>query len=138
MHIWFQSPQWGSNSKAIVSVPKSGRIAFQSPQWGSNSKEAESTAEVNAPNSFSPRNGEVILKCRIPIYKWDCIGFSPRNGEVILKLIILLSQNAYTLFQSPQWGSNSKGFNPSEFAKVNSFQSPQWGSNSKGHPLETA
>ena len=36
-------------------------VWFQSPQWGSNSKELGVALDVT-PISFSPRNGEVILK----------------------------------------------------------------------------
>ena len=34
----FQSPQWGSNSKANKTRNDGLVSAFQSPQWGSNSK----------------------------------------------------------------------------------------------------
>ena len=57
---------------------------FQSPQWGSNSKEGEkfmSTFNL----SFSPRNGEAILKLYLEIAQNMYIRFSPRNGEAILK-----------------------------------------------------
>ena len=36
-------------------------VKFQSPQWGSNSK-AEDEKAVIEEIGFSPRNGEVILK----------------------------------------------------------------------------
>ena len=35
------------------------------------------------------------------------------------------------MFQSPQWGSNSKVFTSKHCFPALSFQSPQWGSNSK-------
>ena len=35
-------------------------------------------------------------------------------------------------FQSPQWGSNSKEAFSGLYEYLNKFQSPQWGSNSKG------
>ena len=35
-------------------------------------------------------------------------------------------------FQSPQWGSNSKGIDAVATLDNKAFQSPQWGSNSKG------
>ena len=35
--------------------------------------------------SFSPRNGEVILKVQFHTFLNNFVGFSPRNGEVILK-----------------------------------------------------
>ena len=59
---------------------------------------------------FSPRNGEVILKLEAVPYK-DCvkISFSPRNGEVILKMKDSSKSELLLSFQSPQWGSNSKG-----------------------------
>ena len=60
-------------------------LLFQSPQWGSNSK-ADFLKEYDRLSSFSPRNGEVILKYYI----------APRLGQIMK-------------FQSPQWGSNSKG-----------------------------
>ena len=37
----FQSPQWGSNSKEGVTLPRLLDELFQSPQWGSNSKEEQ-------------------------------------------------------------------------------------------------
>ena len=80
----FQSPQWGSNSKEAPSSPEKVFLLFQSPQWGSNSKGNVLTKGLRL-SSFSPRNGEVILK------KTNSSGFcvrrsfSPRNGEVILK-----------------------------------------------------
>ena len=60
-------------------------------------------------NGFSPRNGEVILKglFRVSCPTWK--GFSPRNGEVILKVEKYYDQEIVLMFQSPQWGSNSKG-----------------------------
>ena len=61
----------------------------------------------------------------------NLLSFSPRNGEVILKEIVLCFCSALPLFQSPQWGSNSKeDIGGSEVLKE-WFQSPQWGSNSK-------
>ena len=56
----------------------------------------------------------------------------PRNGEVILKDTNLLWHECSTKFQSPQWGSNSKDYDPNEYDFDCWFQSPQWGSNSKG------
>ena len=40
-------------------------------------------------------------------------------------------------FQSPQWGNNSKDFWQVRTNTGKGFQSPQWGNNSKGtlHPL---
>ena len=35
---WFQSPQWGSNSKDFIVAGQLSSYEFQSPQWGSNSK----------------------------------------------------------------------------------------------------
>ena len=66
---------------------------------------------------------EVIMK--------NIISFSPLNREVILKLKNFMNTEG-TLFQSPQWGSNSKGFRKIIPARTLRFQSPQWGSNSKG------
>ena len=36
------------------------------------------------------------------------------------------------MFQSPQWGDNSKAKNDSAKQGPRKFQSPQWGDNSKG------
>ena len=59
---------------------------FQSPQWGSNSKvDTKTRDELLGHESFSPRNGEVILKLA------KVAAYIPREA-----------------FQSPQWGSNSK------------------------------
>ena len=81
---------------------------FQSPQWGSNSKVKEFFF-LSEEDSFSPLNGEVILKGAAVLHcgkevqfqspQWGsnskgndekynrclCVGFSPLNGEVILK-----------------------------------------------------
>ena len=58
---------------------------FQSPQWESISKDGVEIYYLQL-LSFSPRNGEVILK---PLSS-KCIvliqSFSPRNGEIILKV----------------------------------------------------
>ena len=35
------------------------------------------------------------------------------------------------MFQSPQWGNNSKGIHLFVITGGNMFQSPQWGNNSK-------
>ena len=59
----FQSPQWGSNSKVKAELIVPNNSKFQSPQWGSNSKVILSTT-LQKVASFSPRNGEVILKTR--------------------------------------------------------------------------
>ena len=59
---------------------------FQSPQWGSNSKgNPQDTSSSISITGFSPRNGEVILKCAEARPTKKDLGFSPRNGEVILK-----------------------------------------------------
>ena len=60
----FQSPQWGSNSKAEIEFLKSSKVLFQSPQWGSNSKGFIAISLITA-TGFSPRNGEVILKLSV-------------------------------------------------------------------------
>ena len=80
----FQSPQWGSNSKADFFLIMELICMFQSPQWGSNSKADEILTQATV-EGFSPRNGEVILKK-------EAAAAMVNNGE----------------FQSPQWGSNSK------------------------------
>ena len=57
--------------------------------------------------------------------------FSPRNGEVILKTRFYVDIERGGMFQSPQWGSNSKEGTFYAVKNVLAFQSPQWGSNSK-------
>ena len=81
---------------------------FQSPQWGSNSKEENSFRDFEG-QSFSPLNGEVILKSK------------DEQRKIVAER-----------FQSPQWGSNSKAVETYFVEVPVSFQSPQWGSNSKG------
>ena len=58
---------------------------------------------------FSPRNGEVILKFQIGGRPVCVRSFSPLNGEVILKKVEVRPNEFDYKFQSPQWGSNSKG-----------------------------
>ena len=41
------------------------------------------------------------------------------------------------MFQSPQWGSNSKASEGKKAVLISQFQSPQWGSNSKGEIILT-
>ena len=58
---------------------------------------------------FSPRNGEIILKVKSMHYiKNNNKSFSPRNGEIILKWCSCISRQQVQVFQSPQWGDNSK------------------------------
>ena len=92
--------------------------------------------------SFSPLNGEVILKyTSFPPWLFRRQFQSPQWGS---NSKVKVNGNLYTKkylaeFQSPQWGSNSKGLNSSAYQEKNrKFQSPQWGSNSKGYPLESA
>ena len=62
------------------------------------------------------------------------MSFSPRNGEVILKIIgTPTMKNVWRprTFQSPQWGDNSKEIRILVPAEMSAFQSPQWGDNSK-------
>ena len=40
---------------------------------------------TSGPFSFSPRNGEIILKAKAGDLTKVGTGFSPRNGEIILK-----------------------------------------------------
>ena len=58
--------------------------------------------------SFSPRNGEIILKNIMTNLKTITAAFSPRNGEIILKAFIFRISIIFLGFQSPQWGDNSK------------------------------
>ena len=84
-------------------------MMFQSPQWGSNSKVTGFSSRLLT-KRFSPRNGEVILKVGDSISNYiESCGFSPRNGEVILKGVKHYPSMYLCAFQSPQWGSNSKG-----------------------------
>ena len=47
-----------------------------------------------------------------------------------------MGEETKVAFQSPQWGSNSKGMSPSWKTVIDlKFQSPQWGSNSKANSL---
>ena len=57
---------------------------------------------------FSPRNGEIILKECANMLKAVDSCFSPRNGEIILKRMGFTAFVGNLLFQSPQWGDNSK------------------------------
>ena len=57
---------------------------------------------------LSPRNGEVILKQLLLVLIYIKHSFSPRNGEVILKVSGKYDGQTLDMFQSPQWGSNSK------------------------------
>ena len=65
---------------------------FQSPQWGKCSKVVENFGKLPMRMSFSPRNGESVLKNMIselnPIIK----RFSPRNGESVLKLLRMVGK----------------------------------------------
>ena|GEM_PF-5275429 len=81
----FQSPQWGSNSKAesLYSKPV---ICFRfSPRNGEVILKLLVVTVILLAASFSPRNGEVILKRSLATVTSKDICFSPRNGEVILK-----------------------------------------------------
>ena len=103
-----ESPQWGNNSKVKKKQLALSTLVFQSPQWGNNSK---------------------VYHGALRAYD---VSFSPRNGEIILKFIGLnwSSTESFT-FQSPQWGNNSKGEAYNGGKALHSFQSPQWGNNSK-------
>ena len=64
-NISFQSPQWGKCSKDFSMKIIEGLIMFQSPQWGKCSKDGAKEA-YSEMVSFSPRNGESVLK-RYPL-----------------------------------------------------------------------
>ena len=66
---------------------------FQSPQWGNNSKVKYNQATVVNRLSFSPRNGEIILKSYVELEGFLAMSFSPRNGEIILKSDIKFSNS---------------------------------------------
>ena len=126
----FQSPQWGSNSKVFVSIVFFACSSF-SPRNGEVILKRIKLEMMVQLVRFSPRNGEVILKDVQLIFFLLLAGFSPRNGEVILKFKQSGKKRMQSLFQSPQWGSNSKGRIIFLFLRGRKFQSPQWGSNSK-------
>ena len=111
--------------------------------------------------SFSPRNGEVILKLlgeyvikeskvfQSPQWgsnsKVACAAdeqefkyrFSPRNGEVILKMEKTICQWSYEICFSPRNGEVIlKLWKTLLHQRVHQFQSPQWGSNSKVQLIE--
>ena len=76
----FQSPQWGSNSKVPYKQTLEIIDVFQSPQWGSNSKAKENLWKLIS-SSFSPRNGEVILKKTILGATLDPLVSVPAMGK---------------------------------------------------------
>ena len=76
----FQSPQWGSNSKEAPSSPEKVFLLFQSPQWGSNSKGNVLTKGLRL-SSFSPRNGEVILKETLCFFRSFMLVSVPAMGK---------------------------------------------------------
>ena len=82
--LWFQSPQWGSNSKDLIELTIEVTKLFQSPQWGSNSKEHEYMRGSKAYKFQSPQWGSNSKEKAVLISQVG-ICFSPRNGEVILK-----------------------------------------------------
>ena len=82
----FQSPQWGDNSKVIEEICNGKDHMFQSPQWGDNSK-AGALFETFFKNKFqSPQWGD-NSKADVGVTHPDLVSFSPRNGEIILKLL---------------------------------------------------
>ena len=79
----------GSNSKGIdLSDTTDLTCAFQSPKWGVILKSKKENRGMNL---------------------YENISFRPRNGGIILKVIPWIARMLPMAFQSPQWGSNSKG-----------------------------
>ena len=50
---------------------------------------------------------DLVFKVKIQRYSWY-LSFSPRDGEAILKKDLLQIGEKLYEFQSPQWGDNSK------------------------------
>ena len=61
---------------------------FQSPQWGKCSKGFYLNISILIEDSFSPRNGESVLKNIQRAFDNMFKSFSPRNGESVLKVSI--------------------------------------------------
>ena len=55
---------------------------------------------------------------------YENISFRPRNGGIILKVIPWIARMLPMAFQSPQWGSNSKGDIAGTESTSALFQSP--------------
>ena len=83
--VWFQSPQWGSNSKADALKKAASLFGSFSPRNGEVILKLLQKMSTTRQVRFSPRNGEVILKFYIKNPIGSIASFSPRNGEVILK-----------------------------------------------------
>ena len=105
----FQSPQWGDSSKENRTYRLALDYTFQSPQWGDSSKGRHNIPSkgIRKP-SFSPRNGEIVLKLAVVALVMPMVGFSPRNGEIVLKYDARYHYGHSQQFQSPQWGDSSK------------------------------
>ena len=56
---------------------------------------------------------------------------SPQWGDNSKGVKLFRERNPLS-FQSPQWGDNSKAVEEARLEKARKFQSPQWGDNSKG------
>ena len=100
--ILFQSPQWGNNSKVEVSEDTKYSIEFQSPQWGNNSK-AHGDGTISVTSVFqSPQWGNNSKECED---RWGntITSFSPRNGEIILKFLHIIL-NLLILVSVPAMG----------------------------------
>ena len=54
----FQSPQWGSNSKVPIWSRMAIKAMFQSPQWGSNSKGSSKALAVSKRGVSVPAMGK--------------------------------------------------------------------------------
>ena len=77
---WFQSPQWGDNSKADIEDVGTITNKFQSPQWGDNSKESFMGICSEVGVFQSPQWGD---NSKVKTAKKSTIGFqcfSPRIG----------------------------------------------------------
>ena len=79
----FQSPQWGKCSKAECISSEFLVCTFQSPQWGKCSKDILEIFYTEGLESFSPRNGESVLKAIDNIIKYTPVDVSvPAMGKV--------------------------------------------------------
>ena len=50
----------------------------------------------------------------------------------------MLPKTSVAMFQSPQWGDNSKAGVIEQLLRIEEFQSPQWGDNSKEEGVKYA
>ena len=81
--VSLMSPQWGKCSKDPIISPSTRDFVFQSPQWGKCSKGKIRNSNKFLLQSFSPRNGESVLKIPISnVPSWRVIVSVPAMGKV--------------------------------------------------------